>query len=140
MRFSDLYDMEYSNKQCMSKGCAELVPWKEFLSMASKNIVFVQLCGHRLFSCHTEIKPKTNLHDALMSINSTKRGISKKAIQCFSDLDFKFVRWVSVEFNCSNLMTLQEFSHYIFDQYDINDVTVMWGQGQLAGYQTCYKE
>ena len=126
MRFSDFYDMEYWNKQCMSKGGAELVPWKEFLSMASKNIIFVQLCGHRLFSCHTEIKTKANLHDALMSIDSTKRGISKKAIKYFSNLGFKFVRWVAIEFNETTRMTLQEFSQYIFDQYDVNHVTVMF--------------
>ena len=127
MRFSDLYDMEYWNKQCMSKGGAELVPWKEFLSMASKNIIFVQLCSvHRFFRCHTEIKAKANPHDALMSIAHYRRGISNQATKYFSDLGFKFVRWVSVEFNQSNPMALQEFSHYIFDQYDTNDVTVMF--------------
>ena len=126
MRFSDLYDIEYWNKQCMSRGCAELVPWKEFLSRASKNIVFVQLCGHRLLPCHTKIKSKANPHDALMSISSGRRGISSKATKYFSDLGFKFVRWVSVEFNQSTPMSLQEFSQYIFDQYDISDVTVMF--------------
>ena len=126
MRFSDLYDIEYWNKQCMSKGGAELVPWKEFLSMASKNIIFVQLCGHKFFSCHTEIKAKANPHDALMSIKSSKRGISNQATKYFSDLGFKFVRWVSVEFNQSIPITLQEFSQYIFDQYDTNNVTVMF--------------
>ena len=126
IRFSDLYDMEYWNKQCMSKGCAELVPWKEFLSMASKKIIFVQLCGHRFFACHTEIKAKANPHDALMSIEPKKRGISNQATKYFSNLGFKFVRWVAIEFNQTTPMTLQEFSQYIFDQYDINDVTVMF--------------
>ena len=126
MRFRDMYDIEYWNKQCMSRGCAELVPWEEFLSMASKNIVFVQLCGHRFFGCHTQIKNKTNPHEALMSISSRRRGISSKATKHFSDLGYKFVRWVSVEFNQSTPMSLQEFSQYIFDQYDTSDVTVMF--------------
>ena len=80
MRFSDLYDMEYWNKQCTSKGCTELVPWNEFLSMPSKNIIFVQLCGHRFLaiiqrSAIAIFKAKVNPHDALMSINSTKRNL-----------------------------------------------------------------
>ena len=126
MRFRDMYDIEYWNKQCMSRGCAKLVPWKEFLSRASKNIVFVQLCGHRFFGCHTQIKNKPNPHEALMSISSRRRGISSKATKYFSNLGYKFVRWVSIEFNQSTPMSLQEFSQYIFDQYDISDVTVMF--------------
>ena len=125
VRFSDLYDREYWNRQCISRGCAELVPWEEFLSMASRSIIFVQVCGHK-FRCQTQVIAKANPHDALMSISFGRRGISNKAKKYFSDLGFRFVRWVSVQFNRSTPMSLQNFSEYIFDQYNTSNVTVMF--------------
>ena len=122
MRFSDLYDIEYWNMQCISRGCAELVPWEEFLTMASKRIILVQVCGARsAVTCQTKVIAKTE-NSVSMSID---KQISKK-MKYFNDHGFKFIRWVSVKFNDSTPMTLQDFSNHIFDQYNTSSVTVMF--------------
>ena len=123
IRFSDLYDKYYWNKQCISRGCAELVPWEEFLTMASKRIIFVQVCGVKsVVTCQTKVIAKT---ETSVSLSINEQEISKK-IKYFRDHGFKFIRWVSVRFNDSTRMTLQDFSQHIFGQYNSSTVTVMF--------------
>ena len=120
MRFSDLYDKDYWNKQCISRGCAELVPWEEFLTMASKRIIFVQVCRDRSpAKCQTKVIAKTKKTMRYLSL-------SIKTMKYFRDHGFKFIRWVSVRFSESAPMTLQQLSQHIFDQYNTSTVTVMF--------------
>ena len=129
MRFSDLFDIEYWNKQCISRGCAELVPWEEFLKMASKKIILVETCGAKSgVKCQTKVIAKAETSVSM----SVDKQISKKMnylkyLKYFNDYGFKFIRWVSVKFNDTTPMTLQEFSKHIFDQYNTSDVTIMFG-------------
>ena len=123
IRFSDLYDKDYWNKQCISRGCAELVPWEEFLTMASRRIIFVQVCRDRsVVTCQTKVIAK---NETSVSLSINEKSISKM-MKYFRDHGFKFIRWVSVRFNGSTPMTLQDFSQHIFDQYDTSSITVMF--------------
>lgn len=135
MRFGDMYDIDYWNKQSTKRNCSELVGWEDFLSNAPKQIILVLNRGFKSNSKSAanagEVEILNN-PDAIVgkrSCGDSKHSdieFSEKALRYFEQNGFHFVREVCITFNASRPMAVEEFSHHILGELRSNQVTVIF--------------
>ena len=130
MKFSDLYDIEYWNKQSTQRNCLELVNWENFISNAPKKVILVLNHGFKL-------KSKGAAKGGMVKINDNPDAIvgsrscggnsqfPENALTYFKYHSFHFVREVCITFNASTPMTVKEYSHHILGHFSSNQVTVI---------------
>jgi len=128
MRFSDIYDRDYWNKQSTMRNCSELVSWDEFISESPRKAILLLVQGYKPVIRRAvnggTIKIITDHAKIEGGCSWKEMTFPKKALSYFKVKGFNFVRQVCIIFNSSTPMTMQKFSHYIFDSHQPDDVTV----------------
>ena len=128
MRFSDIYDRNYWNKQSTMRNCSELVTWEEFISDSPRSAILLLVQGYKPELQQAVnggmIKVVTDRAKVEGSCSWKEVKFPKKALSYFKAKGFNFIRQVCIAFNSSTPMTMQKFSHYIFDSYKPDNITV----------------
>jgi len=128
MRFSDLYDKQFWNKQSTLRNCSELVEWEKFLRNAPKQVILAFVYNNRSPTSLNGLDNQTVSNpDGITGQQTCKNAhmtFPEVALDYFRKLGFSFVRKVCI--NVHNPMRINELSQYILSPYDSNDVTVIF--------------
>lgn len=127
LRFSDLYDKEYWNKQSTLRNCAELVQWEEFLTNAPKQVILAFVYNDHGRSSNSVNSPDDQTMTNFSGQQTCKNtGITfpEIALNYFKKLGFSFVRKVCI--NMHNPMEISELSQHVLGSYNSYDVTVIF--------------
>ena len=130
MKFSDLYNIDYWNKQSMERNCSELISWESFISNAPRNVILVFTRGYKPNSKNVANGGMLKINenpDAIVGIrNCGNIEFPEAALTYFKQNRFHFVREVCITFNASTPLTFEEYSHHILGQFSSNQVTVIF--------------
>ena len=127
LRFSDLYDKEFWNKQSTLRNCSELVKWEDFIENAPKKIILAFVFNDHGKSSNAMSNLTITNPDSIVGQQTCKStGITfpEVALNYFKKLGFNFVRKVCI--NMHNPMKIYELSKHILSHYNSNDVTVIF--------------
>ena len=126
LRFSDLYDQEFWNKQSTLRNCSELAKWEDFLENAPRKVILAFVFNDHRSSSNNQVLTSLNSVSVIGQQTCENTGITfpEVALNYFRELGFNFVRKVCI--NTHNPIKINELSHYILDQYSSNDVIVIF--------------
>jgi len=128
MRFSDLYDKQFWNKQSTLRNCAELVEWEDFLRNAPKQVILAFVYHGRSPTSSNGLDNQTITDsDGITGQLTCKNApitFPEDALDYFKKLGFTFVRKACI--NTRNPIKVNELSQYILGNYNSNDVTVIF--------------
>jgi len=128
MKFSDIYDRDHWNKQSTLRNCSELVIWDEFISESPRNAILLLVQGYKPETQQAVnggmIKIVTDHAKIEGSCSWKAMKFPEKALSYFKVKGFNFVRQVCIVFNSNTPMTMQKFSHYVFDSHKPDSVAV----------------
>ena len=136
-RFSDFFDREFWNSKSTVNGCAELIEWEEVLRNAPRKTILVLPWGYKNVSVE-DYKLVDVIDDPSRIVGQRTCGpvyFSELAMKYFNGLGFYYVREVCIKFKPDVPLTMEQFTHYIFDQHRPSDVTVIFAYWQ--GVRPC---
>ena len=126
LRFSDLYDQEFWNKQSTLRNCSEIVKWEDFLENAPRKVILAFVFNDHGRSSNNQVLTSLDNISVIGQQTCENTGITfpEVALKYFRELGFNFVRKVCI--NTHNAIKINELSKYILSHYSSNDVTVIF--------------
>ena len=124
LAFSDLFSLRHWDGLTTKLGFAPLVPWRQFLSRAPRELVVVHL-QYRAMAAGWE-KPGT-------AADSYKEGCSERTrfaeqMDFLARYGFKIVRKVCINFESGQELSLAQFNSHLLGPYHPRDVSIIMNE------------